>query len=289
MSIVYLNEKFIPDNEAFVSVMDRGFLFGDGIYEVIPVYSGQLFRLEQHLDRLQRSLNAIRIEMTIDHQHWHKILKQLIQQNSEMGKDLAIYLQITRGSSPIRSHLFPESVNPTIYISCLQRTAPPYDVLKAGMKAITMEDTRWKYCYVKSTILLPNLLAYQQAKDSGADETILLRDGEAIEASTSNLFIVKQGVIITPPLAPYILGGITRDLILELAAHHQLPVKEGIIKETELRQADEIWVTSSTKEIYPIIKLDGKPVGNGKVGPVWDQMIKHYRDYKISLEPQHSN
>lgn len=280
MKIVYLNGAFLPPEQAQVSVLDRGFLFGDGVYEVIPVYNQRLFRVQEHLARLQKSLSAIRLEINISEQAWVNIFAELVTKNLEaQGENQAIYLQITRGYAPERSHLFPQSLQPTIFAQTMPFKILPLATLDAGMSAITLPDTRWQQCFIKAIALLPNVLFYQQAKDAGVHEAILIRDGEVTEASTSNIFIVEKGVIKTPPLSPYLLGGITRDFILELAQTHHKNHEVTVIKETQLRHADEVWVTSSTKEIYPIVKLDNKPVGAGVPGPVWRQMIKIYRDY----------
>lgn len=280
MKTVYLNGQFLPVNQAQISVMDRGFLFGDGVYEVIPVYNKKLFRLEQHLQRLNASLKAIRVEFDLNQYPWEKIFTQLIESSiSTLGNNQAIYLQITRGATPERSHYFSSEIKPTIFAYAMPFNRLSYEDLNKGMSAITLEDIRWQNCYIKAITLLPNLLMYQHAKDSAANEAILLRNDEAVEASTSNLFIVKNNMIITPPLSNFLLNGVTRNLILELAKQNNLPCQENKITEAELRDADEIWVASSTKEIYPIIKLDGKSVGNGKPGLVWNKIIKYYKDY----------
>lgn len=280
MKTVYLNGAFLPPEQAQVSVFDRGFLFGDGVYEVVPVYNKQLFRLEQHLARLQKSLDAIRLGINISEQAWRDIFVALVEKNlQEHGNNQAIYLQITRGYAPERSHLFPEQLRPTIFAQSMPFKILPLATLSAGMSAITLPDPRWQHCFIKATALLPNVLLYQQAKDAGAHEAILLRDGQVTEASTSNVFIVADGIIKTPPLSTHLLGGITRDFILELANVHHIAYQETAINEAQLRCADEVWVTSSTKEIYPIITLDGKPVGTGVPGAVWHKMITAYRDY----------
>lgn len=278
--IVYLNGEFLPSEQAQVSVFDRGFLFGDGVYEVIPVYNKRIFRCQQHLARLQKSLAAIRLEINIPEQTWTDIFTQLVEKNlKNNGENQAIYLQITRGYAPERNHLFPQQLRPTIFAQSIPFKILPFATLNSGMSAITLSDPRWQHCFIKTIALLPNVLLYQQAKDAGVDEAILIRDGEVTEASTSNVFIVENGTLKTPPLSPHLLGGITRDFILELAKIHHLAYQETAISETQLRNADEVWVTSSTKEIYPIVKLDNKPIGTGSPGVMWHKMIKAYRDY----------
>jgi len=275
--IVYLNGEFLPLSEARVSVLDRGFIFGDGVYEVIPVFGRRLFRLEEHLERLENSLKAIKLKNPLSRQEWIDTLEKLIARNQ--GDDQAIYLQITRGPAK-RDHNFPENVVPTVFIkSDPIETPPPV----TGMKAITCMDTRWQFCDIKSIALLANILLRRQAVEVGAYEAILIRDGYVMEGAASNVFIVVDGVAITPPKSQFILPGITRDLILEVMQAAQLPCREADIPEVQLHSADEIWVTSSTREIVPIITLDNKPVGTGEIGPVWAQVIKLYQDNKQKL------
>lgn len=278
MKTVYLNGQLMDAAHATVSVLDRGFLFGDGVYEVIPVYDSRLFRLPQHLRRLQRSLNAIELPLHIDLAAWESVLNQLIAANAPtLGNDQAVYLQITRGVAPERAHLFSADLTPTLYAQSTRFTPLSQARLNQGMTAITLPDYRWQRCSIKAIALLPNVLLYQQAKDAHCDEAILIRDQYVTEASTSNVFIVKDQVIKTPPLSDYILAGVTREYILELARKYQFQYAETPITLAELNTADEIWVTSSTKEIYPIVTLNQQPVGDGKPGPIWQQMIQHYR------------
>lgn len=276
-AVVYLNNEFLPASEAKVSVLDRGFIFGDGVYEVIPVYGGHLFRLSQHLKRLDDSLVAIRIAPPLSHDRWRDILTQLVQRNG--GGDLSVYLQITRGVAP-RDHAFPKGVEPTVFAMANALKAVPSDMLAHGVAAITLTDNRWQQCNIKAITLLANVLARQQALDTGAAEAILLRDGVANEGAASNLFIVKDRALCTPPKSGQLLPGITRDLILELAAAHHIPFQENPITESALRSADEVWLTSSTKEILPVTRLDGKKIGAGQPGPIWSRMLALYQDYK---------
>ncbi len=278
-SIVYLNGEFVAADKAKISVLDRGFIFGDGVYEVIPVYSGLLFRMEHHLQRLNDSLNAIRIANPLDITAWGEILTSLVEQNG--GGDQSLYLQITRGVAE-RDHRFPQGVEPTLF-AMSQPLIEPSSELQLGITAITVEDIRWKWCHIKSIALLPNILLRQQAIDAGAAEALMIRNGYLTEGTASNLFVIKDGVIATPPKSNLLLPGITRDLTVELCQLHSIPCEEREIAATEIEHADELWVTSSTKEIVPIIMVDSKPVADGKVGEVWHTLIKHYREYKTAF------
>lgn len=283
MSVVYLNGNFIPAEEAAISPMDRGFLFGDGVYEVIPVYQGKLFRLKAHLERLERSLNETRIESPFTEKEWTNILERLIEKNG--GGNLSVYLQVTRGVVAKRDHVFPkERLEPTIFIntSAFENAFLDIDQVK-GAKAITKQDTRWKRCDIKAITLLANILLRQEAYDQGAVEAILIQDGHAIEGAASNLFIVDSGTIITPPKGHEILGGITRDLVLELALQEGIPSKEASIGLKDLFSADEVWITSSTKEIFPIVQIDDILLTNSQPGPVWYKMISAYQNHKKRL------
>ncbi len=284
MNVVYLNGEFLNGDEAVVSVMDRGFLFGDGVYEVIPCYAGRLFRLEQHLQRLENSLNETRIRVDLSRAIWQELLATLVRKNG--SGNLSIYLQITRGVAQQRDHAFPPDLAPTIFaMATPMKPAMTADLENArGAAAVVVEDTRWSRCDIKSIQLLPNILLRQQAVDAGAQEAILARDGLALEGAASNLFAVVQGTLLTPPKGRQILGGITRDLILELADAHGVDHAERDIPLEVLREAEEIWVTSSTREIIPIVELDGMAVGMGVPGPGWKRMAGLYQALKQSLE-----
>jgi D-alanine transaminase len=280
MSIVYLNGKYLPDQDACVPVMDRGFIFGDGVYEVIPAYAGHLFRSTEHLQRLQNSLDAIRLPNPHNQTQWQTLLDTLIDKNG--GGDLSVYLQVTRGPAK-RDHALPDKVSPTVFAMANPLNPPGKETLKDGIKAITAQDFRWLNCHIKAISLLPNILLRQLAIDAGASESILIRDNVATEGAASNLFIVENNVLITPPKGPFLLPGITRDLILELAKINHISCQEATISEQRLRNADEIWMTSSTKEILPVTQLDAKPVGSGKPGPVWERMVDLFQEFKQSL------
>lgn len=274
---VYLNGDYLPMADAKISVLDRGFLFGDGVYEVIPAYAGRLFRLEDHVTRLNNSLREIRIDLVKSVAEWEAIFQPLL----DSGKDEYIYLQITRGYAPKRDHGFPEQVVPTVFAMCSE--IKPFAGRVTGVKAVTLEDTRWQKCHVKATALLAHLLLRQEALDQDCAEAILLRNGYVTEGAASNLFAVIDGDLITPPNSNEILPGITRDVILELAKANQVPCREEVIAVEALQNASEIWVTSSTREIVPVVELDGKTVGDGKPGPVFAKMDQLFQAYKQSL------
>ena len=279
-STVYLNGEYLPLEQACVPVLDRGFIFGDGVYEVIPVYNRKVFRLEHHLQRLNNSMRAVRLNNPFTDAEWSEIINNVIDRND--GGDQSIYLQITRGVAN-RDHRFPGDVAPTVFVMSNLFVMVPREQLEHGVSAITLDDIRWQYCSIKSIALLPNILLRQQAVEQGAAEAILIRDNEVTEGAASNVFIVKDGVIITPPKTDCLLPGITRDLVVEQAHEHDIPVKEIIIQQDDLLAADEIWLTSSTKEILPVTQLNGETVGNGKPGPVWEQMYSLYQEYKNNL------
>jgi D-alanine transaminase len=275
---VYLNGQYLPLEQAQISVMDRGFLFGDGVYEVIPCYFGHLFHLTAHIDRLTASLAGIRMANPYSEQQWLDIFTPLI----DNSKNQYIYLQITRGAAPKRDHAFPDNISPTVFVMCSD--IAPFAGLETGVKAITLDDSRWQFCNIKAIALLAHLLHRQDAVEKGCAEAILIsQDGFVTEGAASNVFIVVDGVLITPPKSNRILAGITRDVILELAAKYHIPHREADISLTQLKTSTEIWVTSSTREIIPVVELDGQPVGDGKVGAVWHTVNNIFQAYKQSL------
>ena len=270
----------MPAEQASIPILDRGFIFGDGVYEVIPVYGGHPFRLEEHLARLDNSLNAIRIKPPMNHLQWSELLADLIKRNGD--GDQSIYLQITRGVAK-RDHALPSGVAPTILAMSNPLITPSNAEFEAGIKAITAEDNRWQNCHIKATSLLANVLLRQLAIDAEATETLLIRDNKVTEGAASNLFLIEHGTVITPPKSNYLLPGITRDLVLELAIKEKLRTEERDILASELGKADEVWITSSTKEIMPVTSLDGIAVGKGKPGPVWRQVFNAFQAYKEKL------
>jgi len=274
---VYLNGDFLAPERARVSVFDRGFVFGDGVYEVIPVFGGRLFRLPQHLVRLDNSLREIRLANPLPAAEWQRIFQRLV--DIQGGGDLSIYLEITRGPAP-RDHAFPAQVTPTVFAYATPLKYPPKEQVEQGVPAVTAPDIRWLRCDIKAIALLPNVLLRSQALDAGAAEAILVRDGFMTEGAASNIFVIRNGRALTPPKGPLILPGVTRDLVLELAQAHGVPCAEAAVTEAELRSADEVWMTSSTKEVLAITRLDGQPVGSGKPGPLHARLLALYRDYK---------
>jgi D-alanine transaminase len=273
---VYLNGEFLPPDQARVSVFDRGFIFGDGVYEVIPVFGGRLFRLPHHLSRLDASLGAIRLRNPHTQQEWNDIFTRLLATGSG---DQSIYLQITRGVAP-RDHAFPPNITPTVFAYAQPLKYSPPEQLAQGVAAVTAADIRWQRCDIKAIALLANALLRQQAIGQGAVEAILVRDGVVTEGAASNIFVIKNGRLVTPPKGPFILPGITRDLVVEIARAKGIPCDELPVKIETLTSADEVWLTSSTKEILPITRIDGKPVGDGKPGPMHARMFALYKEYK---------
>lgn len=263
---VYLNGEYLPLDQAKISVLDRGFLFGDGVYEVIPIYSGRIFRVHEHLQRLDNSLADIRLDNPHTTQQWLDIFAPFL----DASKDQYIYLQVTRGYAPKRDHAFPEQITPTVFVMCSE--IKPFAGKFAGVKAITLDDTRWEFCNIKAITLLANILLRQEALDEGCAEAILVKNGYLTEGAASNVFVVIDGVLMTPLNNGAILPGITRDVILELALKHDIPHSEQVIAVEALQEATEIWVTSSTREIVPVVELDGIKVGDGKPGAVFRKM-----------------
>ena len=279
---IYLNGRFLPLAEAGISPLDRGFLYGDGVYEVIPVYSRKPFRIDEHLKRLQATLDGIKMANPLSVEAWKAVALKLIE--AAPWDDQSIYLQVTRGADDKRDHAFPPaSVPPTAFAFASPLVTTPAEVRAKGVAAITVPDLRWSRCDLKVVSLLANVLARQQAVEQGCAEALLIRDGFMKEGAASNIFIVKDGVLIAPPKTHLMLPGITYDVILELAEQHQQPLVVREISEAELRAADEVWMTSSTKEILAITTLDGKPVGTGTPGPYAAQMWQWYQDFKNTV------
>lgn len=280
MATAYLNGEFLPLGQAKVSVLDRGFLFGDGVYEVIPVYGGHFFRLTLHLQRLEQSLEAIHLQNPLLENQWQEILRELVACNK--GLDQAVYLQVTRGAA-VRNHAFPDRVEPTVFAMSSPLEPLSAELRVKGVSAVTREDIRWKYCHIKSIALLANVLLRQEAIEAGAKEAILLHEERLTEGAASNVFTVRGGVLATPPKGLSLLSGITRDLVLELARENRIPCQERTIPTQELTQADEIWLTSSTREIVPVTRIDGIQIGNGTPGLLWQQMDRLYQAYKTKV------
>jgi D-alanine transaminase len=274
---VFLNGEFLPIAEAKVPVLDRGFIFGDGVYEVVPVYSKVPFRLEEHLVRLERSLAAVGIKNPYTREQWRGFVAGIVER--QPFEDQAVYFQVTRGVAK-RDHAFPKNAEPTVFMMSNPLVPPPAALVEKGASAITARDNRWLRCDIKSISLIGNVLLRQLSAEVDAVETILFRDGKLTEASSSNVFVVKGGVIQSPPKNELILPGITYDVVVELARAHGMPLELRAISEAEVRGADELWVTSSSKEVLAVVQLDGKPVGDAKPGPVFRRMFQHYQDFK---------
>jgi D-alanine transaminase len=260
-----------------VSVLDRGFIFGDGVYELVPVYSRVPFRLDEHLARLERSLGEAKIRNPYSRPQWREHIYRLI--DAQPFDDQGIYFQVTRGVAQ-RDHAFPKNVEPTVFMMSNPLVNPPQDQVEKGSAAVSAHDNRWLRCDIKSISLIGNVLLRQLSAEAGAAETILFRDGKLTEASASNVFIVKRGVIQSPPKSRLILPGITYDVVAELAQASELPLEFREIDESEVRAADEIWVTSSSKEVLAIVELDGKRVGDARPGPVFRRMYRLYQEFK---------
>lgn len=279
---IFLNGQWLAAGEARVSVMDRGFLFGDGVYEVIPVYSRQPFRLEQHLVRLQTSLDGIQLANPYSLKEWVGFVTQLA--NEAEWQDQSIYIQVTRGPMAVRNHAFPKQITPTVVILAEPLLSPPVDQREQGIAVVSAADIRWLRCDLKTTSLLANCLLRQMAVAAGCVETVLFRDGFLTEGSASSVFVVKNGVLLAPIKNHLMLPGITYDVILELAAQHGLPHEVRDITEAETRGADELWMCSSTKEVLPIVLLDGVKVGaGGTPGPLYAPMYAWYQEFKSTV------
>jgi len=277
----YLNGQFLPISQAKVCVLDRGFIFGDGVYEVVPAYNGRPFRLAQHLQRLERSLSAIKLQTGMSPTQWEALIHGLLARASQPHQqpDSLIYLQVTRGTAK-RDHAFPKETTPTIFgmVSPLQR---PSDTQRTqGLSAIGVEDVRWLLCHIKSTSMLGNVLAKQQAVEAGVDEVVQFRDGFLTEGSSCNIWIVQNGVLLAPPCDHLILEGIRYRLLGELADKCGLPHASRPITRSEVENADELLLTSASREILPIVRFDGRPVGNhehsGKPGAVYARLRQAY-------------
>jgi D-alanine transaminase len=277
MNNAYLNGQFLPLAEAKVSALDRGFVFGDGVYELVPVYSKKPFRLGDHLRRLQASLDAIRLANPHADDAWHELILRLVAQ--ETALDQSVYIQVTRGVAP-RDHAFPEDTAPTVFMFTQPLVTATAEQKAAGVCAVTAVDNRWQRCDIKAISLLANILLRQQAIDAGCAETVMLRDGFLSEGAASNIFVVKDGVLRAPPPSRLMLTGITYDVVLELAQAHGIPHEVRAIAEAEVRAADELWMSSSTKEIMAIVTLDGAPVGTGVPGPLAQRMDALYQAFK---------
>ncbi len=275
--MVYLNGKFLPIEDATVPVLDRGFIFGDGVYEVVPVYSRVPFRLDEHLARLERSLGEVKIRNPYARAKWRELIYSVIDR--QPFEDQAVYFQVTRGVAK-RDHAFPKNAEPTVFIMSNPLVNPPREQVAKGGAAISAADNRWLRCDIKSISLIGNCLLRELSAEAGLTETILFRDGKLTEAASCNVFVVKAGVVSAPPKSNLILPGITYDVVVELARANGIPLELREVAEAEVRDADELWVSSSSKEVFPIVQLDGRPIGTGKPGPVFQRMYALYQEFK---------
>lgn len=274
----HLGGELLPLAEARISPFDRSFLFADGIYEVMPVYGGRMFRPELHLDRLARSAAALQLTNPHDHAGWLRLLGHLIDTNG--GGDQYVYLHLSRGAEFGRNHAPFPPVAPLVFAYCSPWPKPADSTLSEGLPCITAADNRWGRCDIKSVALLANVLLRQQASEAGASEAILLRDGELTEGSASTVHVVKEGVLLTPPDSPRILPGTTRRVVEEIADNLGIPRSSRPIDEATLRAADEIWLGAATREVQPVTRLDGKPVGTGRPGPLWRRVYDAFQQLK---------
>jgi D-alanine transaminase len=277
LPICYLSGDYLPLAEARVSPLDRAFLFGDAVYEVLPIYGSRPFRLREHLDRLNRSLAGIQMPAPLSHAEWARICQELISRNS--AREAYLYLQVTRGAELGRNHAWPEDLKPTLfaYVTALEPMSPT--ILEHGVSAVTAADTRWARRDIKSTALLANILLKKLSADAGTFETILLENGELTEGSSTTVHVVKGGVIHTPPNGHHILPGTTRDVVTELAARLGVTCDSGRVTEDSLRAADEVWLAFSTRGVLPVTTLDGTAVGSGRPGPLFKRMNAAFTGY----------
>jgi D-alanine transaminase len=283
--IVYLNGEFVALADARVSVLDRGFIYGDGVYEVIPIYARTPFRMPQHLKRLRYSLDGIRLANPYADARWETLIRELAAK--QPFDDQALYLQITRGVAK-RDHAFPQGVAPTVFMMSNPLPLPSREQVDKGVAVVTAADNRWQRCDLKTTSLLGNVLMRQLAVDGGAVETVMFRDGFLTEASASNVLIVKGGKVIAPPKDNLILPGITYDATLEVARDAGVPLDVRKVTRAEAFAADEMWLSSSTKEVLAITRIDGAPFGGGTPGPVFRRVWQAFQASKPKLVDQPS-
>jgi D-alanine transaminase len=275
--IVHLNGELVRIRDAKISVLDRGFIYGDGAYEVVPVYARKPFRMPHHLNRLQRTLDAIRLANPHDDPTWERLVGEVIERAP--FHDQAVYLQVTRGVAR-RDHSFPQGVAPTVFIMTNPLPSPTAEQVENGVAVVTAEDNRWQRCDLKTTSLLPNVLMRQLATDAGAIETVMFRDGWLTEASASNVFVVQDGTIVAPPKDHQILPGITYDAAIEFARDAELPIDIRPVSRAEAMEADEMWLSSSTKEVLAVTTIDGRPFGAGKPGPMFRRVYDLFQARK---------
>ena len=281
---VYLNGDYLPFENAKISPLDRGFIFGDGAYEVIPYYAGRGLRAVEHLKRLQRSLDELQIDNPYSIDQWESLIGSLVEKNSGHGgtSNVGVYIQVTRGVAK-RDFPPPKGLTQTVFMMANPLATPKPEIYENGISCVSLDDNRWLRCHIKATSLLGAVLLKHEGNQAGADEVVLFRDGYLTESSASNIAAVKNGVILCPPLDNLILSGITYELMIELARKHGMPLEIRRVHRREIKKVDELWITSSTKEVAPIVRLDDKPVGDGKPGPVFKKMRQLFDEYKRNL------
>ncbi len=277
---VYLNGNFMPIEEAKISPLDRGFIFGDGVYEVIPFYAGRGLRMREHLKRLQRSMDELEIENPYSIEHWESQITTLIDKNG--GGNVGVYIQVTRGVAK-RDFPPPKGLTQTVFMMVNPLATPKPEIYTKGVSCVSLDDNRWLKCHIKSVALLGAVLLKHESNQGGYDDAVLFRDGYLTESSASNIAAVKNGVILCPPMDNLILPGITYELMIELARKNKLPLEIRRVSRKAVRFADELWIMSSTKEVVPIVMLDDKPIGTGQPGPIFKQMLQLFQDYKRAL------
>jgi len=275
--MVFLNGQLVPLEEAKVPVLDRGFIFGDGVYELVPVYSRVAFRLDEHLARLERSLGEAKIRNPYSRQRWREIVYQLV--DAQSFEDQGVYFQVTRGVAK-RDHTFPKDVPATVFMMSNPLATPSAEQIEQGVAVVTAEDNRWHRCDLKTISLVGNVLMRQLAADANAVETVMFRDGYLTEASASNVLVVSKGTIVAPPKDELILPGITYGAAWDFAQEAGIPIEMRPVTRAEALAAEEMWLTSSTKEVLAITTLDGRPFAGGKPGPVFRKMHALFQAHK---------
>ncbi|WP_093386656.1 D-amino acid aminotransferase [Variovorax sp. OV329] len=278
-TLCYLNGEYTPLNQAKVSVLDRGFIFGDGIYDVVPVYGRKLFRFEQHLARLDRNLGKLRIANPHSAEEWLERCRKLIAAHA--SEDQMIYIQVSRGVA-VRDHVMPKDIEPTVFIMVSAMKRPGAQTVREGVACVTAEDFRWERGDIKSTSLLGNVMARQVSADVGATETLLFREGQLTEASSSNVWIVRDGAVYGVPKSEHVLEGIRYELIRELCEQEGIPFALMPIDAAQVHGADELMISSASKEVLPVVLLDGQPIGTGKPGPVFERLYSAYQGAKAA-------
>jgi D-alanine transaminase len=282
LPVSYLNGTYLPLTEARISPLDRGFLYADAVYEVMPVYAGRAFRFAAHSERLTRSLGGISMEDPHTREQWRAILGALIEKNG--GGDQYVYWQVSRGAQLGRNHAPLPNIPRTVFAFCTPLPPTTADTLEKGVACVTATDTRWARCDIKSTALLANVLLRQLSVDAAAAETILLRDGELTEASASAVHVVLGGELLMPPNSRRILPGTTRGVGEEMAARAAIHCRVVPISEAQLRAADEVWISAATREVQPVTSIDGHAVGSGRPGNLWRRVYEELQRYKRELE-----